>query len=80
MVVMKREALNREEDGAIMKHTSVEKDSSIVPSLCFSFILFGLFGLFFSLFLCGQLWPLFFLFPHMGQCSNNDDHHTFIYS
>jgi hypothetical protein len=18
-------------------------------------------------------------FPHMGQCSNNDDHHTFIY-
>ena len=36
-------------------------------SFLFSFFVFGLFG-------------LFFLFPHMGQCSNNDDHHTFIYS
>ena len=27
-------------------------------------------------FFCGRhLWPL--LFPHMGQCSINDDHHTY---
>ncbi len=32
--------------------------------LSFSLIFFG-----------GHLWPL--LFPHMGQCSINDDHHTF---
>ena len=47
--------------------------------LSFSLIIVfgGLFGLFF-LFLFyfgGHLWPL--LFPHMGQCSINDDHHTF---
>ena len=49
------------------------KSGSIVL-LSFSLICFyfgGLFGLFF----CGLLWPL--LFPHMGQCSINDDHHTF---
>ena len=27
------------------------------------------------LFFGGLLWPL--LFPHMGQCSINDDHHTY---
>ena len=50
--------------------------------LSFSLIFFGgLFGLFF---LGGHLWPLFvyglrwpLLFPHMGQCSINDDHHTY---
>ena len=47
------------------------KSGSIVPSLFFSLFFGGLFGLFFY----GLLWPL--LFPHMGQCSNNDDHHTF---
>ena len=48
--------------------------------LSFSLIFCGLFGLFFlvgslAYFLGGLLWPL--LFPHMGQCSINDDHHTF---
>ena len=47
------------------------KSGSIVPSLFFSHFFGGLFGLFF----CGLLWPL--LFPHMGQCSINDDHRTF---
>ena len=49
------------------------KSGSIVPSLFFShfFIWWALWPLFF----CGHLWPL--LFPHMGQCSINDDHHTF---
>ena len=50
--------------------------------LSFSLIFFGgLFGLFFFR---GHLWPLFvyglrwpLLFPHMGQCSINDDHHTY---
>ncbi len=57
------------------------KSGSIVPSLFFShFFWWALWPLFF----CGHLWPLFvnglhwpILFPHMGQCSNNDDHHTF---
>ena len=48
------------------------KSGSIVPSLFFSHFFGGLFGL---LFFGGLLWPL--LFPHMGQCSINDDHHTF---
>ena len=47
-----------------------KKDSSIVPSLFFS--------LFFCLASLAFFLPLF-LFPHMGQCSNNDDHHTSIY-
>ena len=47
------------------------KDSSIVPSLFFSHFLVGSLASFFG----GILWPL--LFPHMGQCSINDDHHTF---
>ena len=41
-------------------------------SLIFLYFFGGLFGLFFF---GGHLWPL--LFPHMGQCSINDDHHTF---
>ena len=51
------------------------KSGSIVPSLFFShfFILVGSLASFF--YFRGLLWPL--LFPHMGQCSINDDHHTF---
>ena len=52
------------------------KSGSIVPSLFFSHFFGGLFGLSFLFFYFGgHLWPL--LFPHMGQCSINDDHHTF---
>ena len=64
--------------------TSVEKrDSNIVPSLFFSQF-FGpslFYGLFFvrSLILtCGGIISPS-SFPHLGQCSNNDDHHTFIF-
>ena len=41
------------------------------------FLFGGLFGLFLLLFIYfgGLLWPI--LFPHMGQCSINDDHHTY---
>ena len=59
-----------------------KKDSNISPSHFFShFFVWALW----PLFLFGLLWPLFIIskspsfFPHMGQCSNNDDHHTFIY-
>ena len=40
MVVTKQETLNHEEHGAIMKH-KCGKDSSIVPSLFFSFFCLG---------------------------------------
>ena len=33
----------------------------------------------FSLFFCLASLASLFLFPHMEQCSNNDDHHTSIY-
>jgi len=46
-----------------------KKDSNIVPSLFFSHF----FGPYLFLF------DIFSFFPHMGQCSNNEDHHTFIY-
>ena len=58
--------------------TSVEKEIVTLPLffffLFFSSSFFG--GLIWPPFLFRLLWPLFFL---MGQCSNNDDHHTFIY-
>ena len=65
MVVTKQEALNHEEHGAIMKHTSVEKDSSIVPSLFFYlFFVWALWPLSISLFFIWALWPLFFISSH----------------
>ena len=60
------------------------KDSSIVPSLFFSHFLVGSLASFFICYFGEHLWPLFvyglrwpLLFPHMGQCSINDDHHTY---
>ena len=45
---------------------------SLLPfSLIIFYFLVGSLASFFG----GHLWPL--LFPHMGQCSINDDHHTF---
>ena len=44
------------------------KSGSIVPSLFFSHFIF-------IFIFWWALWPL--LFPHMGQCSINNDHHTF---
>src|SRR3989337_2350623 len=54
----------------------MEKDSNTAPSLFFSHF----FLLFFPFFM-GSFWPLFFLFfiSTLGQCTNNDDHHTSIY-
>ena len=78
-MVTKREALNHEEHGSYYE-AQVWKKIVALSLLFFSLFLFGLFGLLFlSLFFyLGSL--AFFLFPHMGQCSNNDDDHTFIYS
>ena len=53
-----------------------KEDSSNCPFSLFSHFfvgsLVGIFGLFF---VNGLRWPL--LFPHMGQCSINNDHHTY---
>ena len=54
--------------------------SIVALFLSSSFFLWALCPLFFgwaslASFFCGHLWTL--LFPHMGQCSINDDHHTY---
>ena len=65
-----------------------KKDSSIVPSLFFShfFVCLGLFSFFMaSFFSVRSLIPTYggiivsIILSSLGQCSNNDDHHTFIY-
>ena len=71
-----------------------KRDSNIVPSLFFShffffggfFVLFfmGFFGLFYLFFVrsliltCGGI-IVSIILSSLGQCSSNDDHHTFIY-
>ena len=73
MKVRTQETLYHEDHGATLKHKCGKR---IVTSPLLSCSLNFLFGPFSSSF----LWPLlFFLFPHMGQCTNNDDHHTSIY-
>ena len=63
MKVTTYETLYHEDHGATLKHKCGKRIETL-PLLSFSLFLFGL------------LWPLF---PHMGQCSNNYDHHTSIY-
>ena len=83
MKVTTRETLYHEDHGATLKHNCGKKDSSIVPSLFFSHFLFGPFyGLFFFV---RSLIPTYggiivsIILSSLGQCSNNDDHHTSIY-
>ena len=89
MKVTKQETLYHEDHGATLKHKCGKKDSSIAPSLLFSHFLFGPFSLFMASFFIFYFSYGFSSrlvgesqspssFPHMGQCSNNDDHHTFI--
>ena len=52
----------------------MHKCGKVVALSLLSFSLIFLWALW-PLFFCGHLWPL--LFPHMGQCSINDDHHTY---
>ena len=68
MKVTKHETLYNEEHSATLKHKCGKKIVAIVPFLAFLF--------FFGLFL--QRGFIDLAFPPMGQCSNNDDHHTFI--
>ena len=69
MKVTKQETLYPEDHGASLKHKCGKRIVTL-PLLSFSLIFLGpyLFLAFISLF-----------FPHTGQCSNNDDHHTSIY-
>ena len=67
MKVTKQETLYHEDHGATLKHKCGKKDSSIAP--LYIYIYFWA-----SLFLF--IWPFSFL---LGQCSMNEDHHTFIY-
>ena len=93
MKVTTYETLYHEDHGAILKHKCGKRDSSIVPSLFFShfFILVGFFGLFFCMGFFGlfyfykvrSLIPtcggiiVFIILSSLGQCSNNEKHHTF---
>ena len=86
MKVISQETLYHEDHGATSKHKCGER---IVALSLLSFSLIFLFGPFLPF-----LWPLFFvrsliptcggiivsiILSSLGQCSNNDDHHTFIY-
>ena len=91
MKVTKQETLYHEDYGATLKHKCGKKDSNIVPSLFFShppFLgLLSFLSFFWPLFFF-FVWSLIptgggiivsIILSSMGQCSNNDDHHTFIY-
>jgi len=90
MKVTKQETLYHKDHGATLKHKCGKRDSSIVPSLFFSHVIFFFsffLFFFFSFFLCKvrSLIPtcggiiVFIILSSLGQCSNNDDHHTFIF-
>ena len=89
MVVTNRETLNHEEHGAIMKHKCGKRQQDCPFSLFLSYFLFGPFSSLFlwPLFFCKvqSLIPTYggiivsIILSSLGQCSNNDDHHTFIY-
>ena len=87
MKVTKQETLYHEDHGATLKHKCGKR---IVALSLLSFSLIFLFGPFLFF-----LWPPFFsvwsliltcggiivsiILSLRGQCSNNDDHHTFIF-
>ena len=90
MKVITYETLYHADHGAIWKHKCGKRDSSIVPSLFFShfFVLFWAFSFFASFFFsfckvrslipaCGGI-IAFIILSSLGQCSNNEDHHTFM--
>ena len=76
MKVTKHETLYNEEHGASLKHKCGKNIVAIVPFFFyfFSFLL----GLSFFLWLFLRRGFIDLAFPPMGQCSNNDDHHTFV--
>src|SRR3954462_5979740 len=89
MRVTKQETLYHEDYGATLKHKCGKRIVAL-PLLSFSLIFYlGLFyGLFFSLiflFFVRSLIPtcggiiVSIILSSLGQCSKNDDHHTFIF-
>ena len=82
MKVTTYETLYHEDHGATLKHKCGKKDSNIAPSLSF-FCLASMATPFF--YLVRSLIPTYggiivsIILSSLGQCSNNEDHHTFIY-
>ena len=83
MEVITWETLYYEDHGATLKHKCGRRIVTL-SLLSFSLIFWAFsffYGIYLFLGLLFFLWP-FFLFlyiPYLGQCSNNDDHHTSIY-
>ena len=78
MKVITWETLYYEDHGATLKHKCGKRIVTL-SLLSFSLIFLGLsfFMTFLFFWAFSFLWPFFI--PHLGQCSNNEDHHTFIY-
>ena len=78
MKMTKQETLYHKYHGATLKHKCGKRIVALPLFIiyCLGLLFFGL-SLFWgpSPFLFG----LSLFFPHMGQCSNNEDHHTYIY-
>ena len=88
MKVTKQETLYHKDHGATLKHKCVKRivELSLFISPFFSFFFFlGLLFFMASFFRPEShpdLWgnhSLHHPFPHLGQCSKNEDHHTFVY-
>ena len=90
MNVTTQETLYHEDHGATLKHKCGKRIVALsLLSFSLIFFLFGPFlffyGLFFLFFSTGVSSRLVgesqtpSSFPHLGQCSNNEDHQTFIY-
>jgi len=82
MKVTTYETLYHEDHGAILKHKCGKR---IVALSLLSFSLIFLFSYGHSLFFVWSLIPTYWgiivsiILSSLGQCSNNDDHHTFIF-
>ena len=92
--VISQETLYHEDHGATLKHKCGKRIVAL-PLLSFSLSFYFLFGpfllflwpLFFFSFYCLSRFSSRLVgesqspssFPHLGQCSNNEDHYTFIY-
>ena len=75
MKVTKQETLYHKDHGATLKH----KCGKMIETLPLLYFLSFFEWLLWPVFIIWLVWPLLILFPHMGQCSNNEDHHTFMY-
>ena len=91
MKVTKQETLYHEDHGATLKHKCGKRIVTLFLlsfSLIFYFVWAFLFSFFMASFIfckvrsliptCGGI-IVFIILSSLGQCSNNDDHHTFIH-